>query len=155
MAKKYIVTLNEDERAKLQTLTKTGKRAARTIARAHILLHADAGSNDETIAASLHVGTATVERVRKRFVVEGLDAALSERARPGGKPLLDSHAEAVLVAWACATPPDERKRWTMQLLADKLVEVGEVTAVSDETVRRALKKTLSSPGKSKNGVSQP
>jgi len=67
--------------------------------------------------------------------------------------LLDAHAEAVLVAWTCATPPDDRKRWTMQLLADKLVELGEVAAASDETVRRALKKTSSSPGKSKNGVS--
>ena len=155
MAKKYIVTLTEDERATLETLIKTGKRAARVIARAHILLHADAGANDEAIAAALHVGTATVERVRKRFVLQGVDAALTERPRPGGKPLLDAHAEAVLVAWTCSTPPDDRKRWTMQLLADKLVEVGEVASVSDETVRRTLKKTNSSPGKSKNGAFQP
>jgi transposase len=155
MAKKYIVTLTEDERVMLETLTKTGKRAARTIAHAHILLHADAGRTDQAIAAALRVGTATVERVRKRFVLEGLEAALTERPRPGSKPLLDGHAEAVLVAWACAAPPDQRKRWTMQLLADKLVEVGEVCSVSDETVRRTLKKTILSPGKSKNGVSQP
>ena len=155
MAKKYIVTLTEEERVMLETLTKTGKRAARTITRAHILLHADADLTDQAIAAALRVGTATVERVRKRFVLEGMGAALTKRARPGGKPLLDGHAEAVLVAWACAAPPDDRKRWTMQLLADKLVEVGEISAVSDETVRRALKKTTLSPGKSKNGVYQP
>jgi transposase len=155
MAKKYIVNLTEDERVTLERLTKTGKRAARTIARAQILLHADAGMSDATIAAALRVGTATVERVRKRFVLEGVDSALTERPRPGTKPLLDAHAEAVLVAWTCSTPPDHRKRWTMQLLADKLVEVGEVSSVSDETVRRALKKTSSSPGKSKNGAFQP
>jgi transposase len=155
MAKKYIVTLTDNERTTLETLTKTGKHAARTLTRAHILLHAAAGATDDTIAAALRVGAATVERVRKRFVLEGIDAALTERPRPGGTPLLDGHAEAVLVAWTCAAPPDDRKRWTMQLLADKLVELGTVAAISDETVRRTLKKTTSSPGKSKNGVSPP
>ena len=91
MAKKYIVTLTKEERVMLETLTKTGKRAARTITRAHILLHADADLTDQAIAAALRVGTATVERVRKRFVLEGMGAALTERARPGGKPLLDGH----------------------------------------------------------------
>lgn len=155
MAKKYIVTLTADERARLETLTRSGKHAARMIARANILLHADAGTTDDVIATSLRVSIPTVERTRKRFVLSGLDAALTERPRPGGKPLLDAHAEAVLVAWTCANPPDDRKRWTMQLLADKLVELGEVASISDETVRRALKKTRSSPGTSKNGASQP
>ena len=141
MAKKYIVTLTADERVRLETLTRTGKHSARLITRAHILLHADAGATDDLIAAALHVSIPTVERTRKRFVQHGLDAAVAERPRPGGKPLLDAHAEAVLVAWTCANPPEHRKRWTMQLLADKLVELGEVASISDETVRRALKKT--------------
>jgi hypothetical protein len=82
-----------------------------------------------------------VERIRKRFVEGGLDAALTERPRPGGKPKLDGKAEVTLVAWACSTPPDDRKQWTMQLLADKLIELKLVAAISDETVRRTLKKT--------------
>jgi transposase len=154
MAKKYIVTLTADERTRLETLTRTGKHSARMIARAHILLHADSGATDEAIAAALHVAIPTVERIRKRFVLESLDAALTERPRPGGKSLLDAHAEAVLVAWTCSAPPDDRKHWTMQLLADKLVELGEVASISDETVRRTLKKTNSSPGRSKSGSSR-
>ena len=82
-----------------------------------------------------------MERIRKRFVEGGLEAALTERPRPGGKPKLDGKAEATLVAWACSTPPDDRKQWTMQLLADKLIELKLVEAISDETVRRTLKKT--------------
>lgn len=142
MAKKYIVSLTDEERTHLETLTKTGTRAARMITRAHILLHADGGMQDAAIATALRVGTATVERVRKRCVLEGIAAALTDRPRPGGTRKLDAHAEAMLVAWACAAPPDDRRTWTMQLLADKLVELGEVAAISDETVRRTLKKTI-------------
>jgi transposase len=141
MAKRYLVTLSEDERAHLLALTKQGKVAARKLTRAHILLQADAGVVDTAIATALHVGTATVERIRKRFVEEGLDAALSERPRPGGRRKLEGKHEAFLIALACSTPPDERSRWTMQLLADKLVELQQVGSISDETVRRTLKKT--------------
>lgn len=146
MAKRYCVTLSEDERAHLLALTKKGKGAARKLTRAHILLQADAGVADTAITAALHVGTATVERLRKRFVEEGLDAALRERPRPGGRRKLDGRQEAFLVALACSTPPDERKCWTMQLLADKLVELQQVGSISDETVRRTLKKTSLSRG---------
>lgn len=146
MAKKYLVTLTEAEREALLALTKKGSLAARKLNRAHILLQADAGATDDAIAAALHVGTATVERTRKRFVEGGVDAALTERPRPGGKPKLDGSAEATLVAWACSTPPDDRKHWPMYLLADKLVELKVVDSISDETVRRVLKKTISSPG---------
>lgn len=139
MAKKYIVTLTGEERAVLLALTKRGKVAARKLARAYILLQADAGATDETIAQALHAGMATVERVRKRFVEQGLEAALTERPRPGGRRRLDGRTEAFLVALACSTPPDERKCWTMQLLADKLVDLTDIDKVSADTVRRALK----------------
>jgi hypothetical protein len=93
------------------------------------------------IAAALHSGTATVERTRKRFVEEGLDAALQERPRPGGRRTLEGKPEAFLIALACSTPPDGRKHGTMQWLADKLVERKHVESISDETVRRTLKQT--------------
>lgn len=141
MAKKYIVNLTDDERTELLALTKKGKVAARTVTRAHLLLQADTGVTDETIAQALHIGTATVERIRKRCVEEGIAAALAERPRLGRHRKLDAKAEATLIALACSTPPDERARWTLQLLADKLVELTVVDTLSDETVRRTLKKT--------------
>jgi len=146
VAKKYLVTLTDTEREELLTLTKKGSLAARKLTRAHILLQADGGAIDETIAQALHIGTATVERTRKRFVEGGVEAALSEQPRPGGKRLLSGTAEATLIAWTCSTPPDDRKQWTMQLLADKLIELKVVETISDETVRRTLKKTISSRG---------
>jgi putative transposase len=152
MAKKYLVTLTDGEREQLLALTKRGRVAARQVRRAHILLHAHAGARDAVIAHALHLGTATVERTRKRFVEEGLEAALAERPRPGGRRKLEGKPEAFLIALACSTPPDERPRWTMQLLADKLVELDMVESISDETVRRTLKKTSSSRGRNKNGV---
>jgi putative transposase len=152
MAKRYIVTLTETERAHLLTLIKKGKVSARKLSRAHTLLQAEAGATDEAIAAALHLGIATVERIRKRFVEEGLEAALSERPRPGGQRKLDGRQEAFLIALACSAPPEGRACWTMQLLADKLVEVQVVEAISDETVRRTLKKTPSSRGRRRAGV---
>jgi transposase len=152
MAKKYSVTLTDDEREQLLAMTKRGKVAARQLSRAHILLHANAGANDDAIAHALHIGTATVERTRKRFVEEGLEAALAERPRPGGRRKLEGKQEAFLIALACSAPPDERPRWTMQLLADKLVELRVVESISDETIRRTLKKTCSSRGRNRNGV---
>jgi transposase len=152
MAKRYIVTLTEDERAHLLTFTKQGKVSARQLTRAHILLQADAGSLDTVIAAALHVAIATVERVRRRFVEAGLEAALHERPRPGGQRKLNGKQEAFLIALACSTPPEGRTAWTMQLLAHKLVELRVIDAISDETVRRALKKTRSSRGRKRPGV---
>ena len=152
MAKKYLVTLTDDEREQVLALTKRGKVAARRVSRAHILLQAHAGASDAVIAHALHIGTATVERTRRRFVEEGLEAALAERPRPGGRRKLEGKSEAFLIALACSAPPDERPCWTMQLLADKLVELDMVESISDETVRRTLKKTSSSRGRNKNGV---
>ncbi len=153
MQKLYTVDLSEQERAALLTLTQKGKAGARKIRRAQVLLLADEGQMDRQIAAALHVGTATVERLRKRFVDEGLDAALADKPRPGGQRKLDGKAEALLVALACSTPPEGRKHWTMQLLADRLVALGAVETLSDETVRRRLKQTNSNPGSTKAGAS--
>jgi transposase len=152
MTKKYIVNLAGDERAQLLALTKRGKVSARRLSRAHILLQADTGLSDDAIAQALHLGTATVGRIRKRFVEDGLEAALSERPRPGGQRKLDGKQEAFLIALACSTPPEGRACWTMQLLADRLVALRVVEAISDETVRRTLKKTRSSRGRKRPGV---
>jgi transposase len=138
--KRYVVTLTKEERTQLFTMIKKGRLAARTLTRAHLLLQADAGLTQEAIAAALHIGRATVVRICKRFVEEGLAAALRDRSRPGAQRKLDGKQAAFLIALACSTPPEGRTYWTMQLLADKLVELRVVEAISDETVRRLLKK---------------
>ena len=140
--KKYIVDLTEAERQQLLDLTKKGKVSARKLNRAHILLQAADGATDLAIANALHVGTATVERMRRRFVVGNLERALNEDPRPGRKPKLDAQQEAWLIATACSAPPAGRQGWTMQLLADDLVRLGQIDTISDETVRRTLKKTI-------------
>lgn len=140
MSAKYIVNLSDAERERLLDLTKKGQVSARKVKRAYILLQADDGLSDESIAANLHTGVSTVHRIRQRCVEDGLDAALKERPRRGGTRKLDGKQEAYLIALACSNPPSGRAVWTMQLLADRLVEAGVVDAVSDETVRRVLKK---------------
>ncbi len=151
--KKYKVTLTAEERRQLSALVASGKVAAKKLTHARILLKADAapggpGWTDDRIAGALEVSTDTVARVRQRFVEESLDAALCRKkpAKPSRERTLDGRAEARLIALACSTPPDGRKRWTTQLLADELVELEVVDAVSDETVRRTLQKTRSSRG---------
>ena len=151
--KKYKVTLTAEERQHLSALIAVGKAAAMKLAHARILLKADAADGgpawpDERIAQSVEVGVATVERVRQRFVEQGLEAALvrKKQDRPSRERKRDGRAEARLIALACSAPPEGRTEWTMQLLADKLVELRVVEAVSDETVRRALKKTRSNRG---------
>ena len=151
--KKYKVTLTAEERQQLSDLIAAGKAAAQKLTHARILLKADAADGgpawpDARIAEAVEVGIATVERVRQRFVEFGLEAALSRKMpdRPSRPRTLDGRAEARLIALACSAPPDGRKEWTMQLLADKLVELEVVDTISDETVRRALKKTRSSRG---------
>jgi len=152
MAKKYIVTLTDEERAALDQMISSGKGAARKLTRARILLKADASAGcpawkDERIVEALDVGIATVERLRRQFVEEGFEAALF--GRPTTRQyeyIVDGDAEAHLVALACGKAPDGRSRWTLRLLAGKMVELEYVDAVSHETVRRALKKTSLSPG---------
>jgi len=150
--KKYIVTLTADERTYLSELTRTGKTAAYKLTHARILLKADQAEGgpawpDEQIAQALEVSVATIERLRQRFVEQGLEAALCRKKqdRPSRQPILDGAAEARLIALACSQPPKGRARWTLRLLADQLVELEVVEAVSHETVRQTLKKTNSSP----------
>ena len=140
MNKKYVVDLTEEERAALHALTSKGTIGVRRYKRARALLGADAGETDAVIAARVGLHPVTLERLRKRLVEEGLEAALAERPRPGARRALGGRQEAHLLALACTTPPGGRKRWTMQLLADRLVELRVVERVSDETVRRALKR---------------
>ena len=141
MNKRSIVDLTADERAGLLALLHKGVAPARRLTRARILLLADEGGTDQEVAAALHVHPATAERARRRFVEGGVERALSDKPRPGGRPKLDGKQEAHLVALACSAPPEGRARWTMRLLADRLVELALVDAISDETVRRTLKKT--------------
>ena len=152
--KKWVVELAEDERAELLGLLKKGKVAARRLARAHILLLTDEGRADEAIAAALHVNRSTVERTRRRFVEQGLEAALTEQPRPGAATVLGTKGQATLLALACSNPPAGRVCWTMQLLSDELVERQVVGAISDETMRRTLKKTGCRPGCASAGASR-
>jgi transposase len=146
MVKKYIVELTAAEEKQLLDLTRRGKTSARKVKRAQILLLANEDKVDETICEGLHVSLATVERTRKRFVLEGLDAALNEQPRPGGQRKLGPKGEAVLATLAESEPPEGHTRWTMQLLVKRLVELKVVENISDETVRKVLKKSVSSPG---------
>ncbi len=141
MVKRYRVTLMDQERERLRALTRQGKPAARTVRRAHILLLADEGRTDTEIVAALHSGLSTVARTRQRFVEQSLDAALSERSRPGAAPKLSPKQQAFAVALACTKAPEGRLRWTMQLLADRLIELEVIPDISDESIRRLLKKT--------------
>ena len=140
MKKQYLVALSAAERAELRALVRAGTAGARRLRRAHTLLLAEEGQTDETIADALHIGSATVARTRQRFAAEGLNAALSERPRPGGARKLSPKQEAHLIALACSKAPDGQGRWALRLLADRMVELGHVDALSYETVRRTLKK---------------
>jgi transposase len=151
--KKYKVTLTQEERQQLDALSSKGKHAAQTMLNALILLACDEGkyqkerSINETISRVLNVSMKTIDRVKKRFVEEGFDMALT------GKPSTrvynrkaDGDLEAHLIALSCSAAPEGRQRWTLRLLADKAVELNYVDNISYETVRRVLKKTSLSPG---------
>ena len=156
--KKYRVSLTDEERRDLHDLIAAGKAAAKRLAHARILLKADAADGgpawpDGRIAEAVEVSVATIERVRQRFVEQGLEAALVRKPqdRPSRERILDGRAEARLVALACSPPPDGRKAWTLRLLADRLVELEVVESVGREAVRLALKKMRSSRGSAASG----
>jgi len=149
---KYVVDLNEEERAQLESLLRRGKSSARMQARARILLKADEGMLNQDIMSALDVSETMVYRARQRFVEEGLEAALRDKPRPGQKPKLDDKQCAHLIAIACSDAPDGHDHWTLRLLADKVVELGFAEKFSHEGVRGVLKKTSSSPGKRSNGA---
>ena len=130
---KYMVDLAEEERVRLRTLLRRGKASLRMVARARVLLRAEEGYTDAAIAAVLDVGTATVGRIRKRFVERGLEQALREQPRPGQRRKLSGKQEAHVIAVACTTPPEGHGRWTLRLLAGKVVELGFAPSISPET----------------------
>src|SRR3954463_15725688 len=146
MAKRYRVTLTDEERDRLYDLTRKGTASVRMVRRAQTLLLAAEERIDEDIAEALHIGVAPGERARRRFGGEGLEAALREQPRPGARPKLGPKQQAFVVALACTKPPEGRERWTMQLLADRVVELQIVPDITDEAIRLLLKRTSSSRG---------
>jgi transposase len=147
MAKKYRVTLKAEERGELEIMISRGKADARKLAHARVLLQVDEADGapcraDQEVASALNLSTRTIERVRQRFVEEGLESALLPRpTKRVYARALDGSQEAHLIALACSKAPDGKKKWTLRLLADRVVELGYVGKVSHETVRRTLQKT--------------
>ena len=158
---KYKVKLTESERSRLNAVSRRGKLSVRSVKRAPALLKADEGLRDREIAGVLLINAATIARVRKRFVEEGLEAAVNDRPRPGRERKLDGKQEAhpvsstgqALVAIACSSPPEGHVNWTLHLLADQVVAMEFAGSISLETVRQILKKTNSNPGRRKSGAS--
>lgn len=149
----YPVKLSDSERSELESIVRTGQPKARVRERAQILLWSHAGKSDLEIAGLLHRTPLTVARTRERWAT---DHRLSDQPKCGRDKRLDGKQEALLVALACSEAPDERDSWTMQLLADRLVELKVIeTPISDETVRRTLKKMNLNPGSKSSGASQP
>jgi len=159
------IRLTTEERATLKQLVRNGSSPARVQTRARILLMAAERSvgarggerrrtnSNEAIAEALQLCSKTVSRVRQVFIQGGLDAALHDKPRAGRPPVIDGEAEAKLVMLACSTPPEGRSQWTLQLLADRMVELGYVPHISDTWVGNRLKKTLSNRGASRVGAS--
>ena len=143
MNKKYVVDLTEEQRKGLERLTRSGKHSARRIRYGQALLKANAGWTDEKISEALDISIRTIQRIRQRFVEEGMKVALGVRS---GKPRpyarkLDGVKEARLIALACSEAPEGHTRWTLRMLADRMVDLSYVDTLSHETVRRTLKKT--------------
>jgi transposase len=151
VVKRYRVTLTDEERDRLAGLSRKRTASVRMVRRAQALLLAAEDKTDEEIAEQLRVGVTTLERLRRRFVEEGLEASLRERPRPGARPKLGPKEQAFVVALACTKPPEGRHRWPMQLLADRVVELELVPDISDEAIRRLLKRTSSSRGSTRSG----
>jgi len=151
--KKYIIKLSREERDTLKKITTSGRGPARMFIRARILLKADQGDHglswsDEQISDALDVTVQTIERVRKQFVEEGFDAVLSRRqyTQKVSRKKIDGNVEAHLIALSCSEPPKGYVRWTLRLLADKIVELGYIESISHEAIRQTLKKTNLSHG---------
>lgn len=141
-----IVHLNEQEREELRQYLRKGKSSARSLTRARILLLADDGLDDGAIAETLKSSKSTVSRIRTRYCEDGLDFALHEKSRSGAPSKIDGRIEAELTLLACSSPPDGRSKWTVRLLADKLIEMEIVDSISHMSVQRLLKKMKLSLG---------
>ena len=150
---RYTIQLSTEERKGLNRLIRSGKSSARIVARARILLKIDEGWKAPQVAAALEVGEGTVYRIKRRYADEGLDGVLQDRVQANRFRKLDDRGEAHLIALACTPAPEGHDHWTLQLLADKVVELGLVESLSYETVRLKLKKTSSSRGGSGSGAS--
>lgn len=138
---KHKVSLTAEQKQQLLDIIKKGSSSARKIRRAHTLLMAHEGKTDKIISSTLHISISSVERTRKKFCSEDLEKTLAERLRSGKPPKLTSAAEAYLIATTCSDPPSGYARWTLKMLADKLVSLEVIDAVSESTVFRTLKKT--------------
>ena len=145
------VRLSKGDRAKLDAVLSGGVQAVRTVLRALVLCRLDQGRS----AAEVQLTAKAVREIGRRYEDRGLAQALHERPRPGAIPVLDASQKQRIIAMVCSEPPEGRARWTLKLLADKLVELEVVESVSDETVRRTLKKTRSSRGRRSSGASRP
>ena len=154
MNKKYLVKLPASERDYLLEFIASGKAKAREYTRAHILLKADEGLNDEAIAQALHTTTPTVQRVRQRYVEDGLERSLKVKAHPARPKKFDGSGEALIIATACSPVPAGKGHWTVRMLAAKAVELELVESVAPETIRQVLKKVKLNPGNINNGASQ-
>jgi hypothetical protein len=150
MSKHRTLFLTDDQRQHLDNLTRSGNAPARVQTRARILLHSDRSQGDKRldneVAQALRVNPATVVRTRKAFLDEGIDAALYDKPRPGATPKITGEIEAQLVLLACSDAPQGRARWTLRLLAGKMVELGYLESISNVAIGQRLKKTRSSPG---------
>lgn len=152
MAKKYEVNLTAYEQTQLMSLISKGKHAVRELSRAKILLLADDNYTDQEMVEELDVGVATIERIRKRYVTDGLETALKELPRSGRPAILNSQQEAVLAAMACTNPPLGHKHWTAELLKERLLQEKIVLSVGRETIRMRLREHAIKPWREKNVV---
>ena len=153
VAEKYAVQLSAEDRDQLERLIRSGQRSARVINRARILLKTDEGWSASQVTAALDTSPRTVFRTKRRYAEEGLDGVLHDHPQANRFRKVDDKAEAHLIALACRDAPEGRDHWTLQLLADRMVELGLVASLTYETVRLKLKKTSSSPGASSSGAS--
>jgi putative transposase len=148
----FVVKLPEEDREYLNRFIRRGKAPARSLTRARILLMADEGYSNNEIAEVLKTTRPTVNRIRKRYFQEGLDSAINEKPRSGAPPKIDGTVEAQITLLACSEPPEGRSTWTMQLLADKAVELGTIDSISAMSINRILKKVKPNHGRRFDGA---
>lgn len=148
----FVVNLKDEDRAYLNQHIRRGRASARSLTRARILLMADEGRSNKEIAGILKTTEPTIIQIKKRYCQEGLESALNEKARSGAPVKIDGTIEAQVTLLACSEPPEGRSSWTMQLIADKLVELEVVDSISAMSIHRTLKKVKPSPGKRSDGV---
>ena len=148
----FVVKLTDEDREYLNQFIRHGKANVRSVTRARTLLMADEGYSNKDIVEVLKITRPTVNSTRKRYCQEGLDSAINDKPRSGAPPKIDGTIEAQVTLLACSEPPEGRSTWTMQLLADKIVELDVIESISAMSIQRILKKAKPSPGKRFDGV---